>query len=235
MGVAGVFHKIWRERLLKYDQSSGSTGPGVDGAMTKAPLGGAKTGPNPTDRAKGAKRSLLCEAQGVPIGLAHEGANRRDFKAASRDGRLDPDRTTQAQRAVPAGALPRPRQRLRQRPRPRSRAPVHPHIRTRGQEIKLKLRTPGWRAPRWIIEACHSWLNRNRALPIRWSKKDQNHLALLQLASGLIAFKKVRLVTLTATQPAWAPQSVEARESYHGCSQSCTHNREENQCEGSRV
>ena len=65
-----------------------------------------------------------------------------------------------------------------------------PHVRTRGEEIAKKLRTPGWRARRWVVEACHSWLNRNRALLIRWSKKDQNHLALLQLASGLIAFKK---------------------------------------------
>jgi len=73
-----------------------------------------------------------------------------------------------------------------------------PHIRTRGEEIKLKLRTPGWRARRWIVEASHSWLNRNRALLIRWSKKDENHLALLQLASGLIAFKKARLA---ASQP----------------------------------
>jgi putative transposase len=72
-----------------------------------------------------------------------------------------------------------------------------PHVRTRGQEIKLKLGTPGWRARRWVVEACHSWLNRNRALLIRWSKKDENHLALLQLACGLLAFKKARL----ATQP----------------------------------
>ena len=74
------------------------------------------------------------------------------------------------------------------------------HIRTRGEEITLKLRTPGWRARRWIVEACHSWLNRNRALLIRWSKKDENHLALLQLASGLIAFKKARFATLAASQ-----------------------------------
>ncbi len=33
---------------------------------------------------------------------------------------------------------------------------------------------------------------------IRWSKKDNNHLALLQLASGLIAFKKAHAATLTA-------------------------------------
>jgi len=75
------------------------------------------------------------------------------------------------------------------------------HIRSRGEEIKLKAHTPGWRARRWVVEACHSWLNRNRALLIRWSKKDENHLALLQLASGLIAFKKARAATPAATQP----------------------------------
>ena len=72
------------------------------------------------------------------------------------------------------------------------------HIRTRGEEIKLKLRTPGWRARRWVVEAAHSWLNRNRAILIRWSKKDENHLALLQLASGLIAFKKAQAAGLPA-------------------------------------
>ena len=76
-----------------------------------------------------------------------------------------------------------------------------PHIRTRGEEIKLKLHTPGWRARRWVVEACHSWLNRNRALLIRWSKKDENHLALLQLASGLIAFKKAHTARLATAQP----------------------------------
>ncbi len=73
-----------------------------------------------------------------------------------------------------------------------------PHIRTRGEEIKQKARTPGWRARRWVVEAAHSWLNRNRAILIRWSKKHENHLALLQLASGLIAFKKARAATLAA-------------------------------------
>ena len=53
----------------------------MDGAMTKAPFGGKKTGPNPTDRAKsGVKRSLLTEGQGVPVGLVVAGANRPDLK-----------------------------------------------------------------------------------------------------------------------------------------------------------
>lgn len=73
------------------------------------------------------------------------------------------------------------------------------HIRTRGEELAEKVRDPTWRARRWVVEACHSWLNRNRAILIRWSKKDENHLALLQLASGLIAFKKARAATHEAT------------------------------------
>lgn len=76
-----------------------------------------------------------------------------------------------------------------------------PHIRARGEEIAEKIRVPGWRARRWVVEACHSWLNRNRGILIRWSKKDENHLALLQLSSGLIAFKKAHLATLATSQP----------------------------------
>jgi putative transposase len=48
------------------------------------------------------------------------------------------------------------------------------------------------------VEACHSWLNRNRGILVRWSKKDENHLALLQLASGLIAFKRAQAARVAA-------------------------------------
>ena len=51
---AGVFEEIWRQGLLDYDEEVGIDWSflSCDGAMTKAPLGGGKTGPNPTDRAK---------------------------------------------------------------------------------------------------------------------------------------------------------------------------------------
>ena len=54
---AGVFHEIWRQGLLDYDDEIGIDWSwlAADGAMTKAPLGGPKTGPNPTDRAKGGR------------------------------------------------------------------------------------------------------------------------------------------------------------------------------------
>jgi putative transposase len=53
-GEAGVFHEIWRQGLLELDETVGIDWSflAVDGAMTKAPLGGVKTGPNPTDRGK---------------------------------------------------------------------------------------------------------------------------------------------------------------------------------------
>src|SRR5438094_7283136 len=51
------------------------------GQLAKSPLGGERSGPNPTDRAKrGVKRSLLCEGAGVPIGIEVAGANIRDEK-----------------------------------------------------------------------------------------------------------------------------------------------------------
>jgi len=78
---------------------------------------------------------------------------------------------------------------------------LQPHVKTRGDELAEKVRDPTWRARRWVVEACHSWLNRNRALLIRWSKKAENHLALLQLASGLIAFKKTQSVILATALP----------------------------------
>lgn len=70
--------------------------------MTKAPLGGEKIGPNPTDRGKGgAKRSLLTEAHGIPIALAIEGANRHDMKLV-----IPTLEDVKLSRPMPTAALP---------------------------------------------------------------------------------------------------------------------------------
>src|SRR5215213_6933055 len=76
---AGVFGRLWASGLLEYDERVGIDWEwqAMDGAMTKAPLGGESTGRNPTDRGKrGVKRSLLTEGRGVPVGLSVDGANR---------------------------------------------------------------------------------------------------------------------------------------------------------------
>jgi putative transposase len=77
----GVFLHMWQAGLTEYDELQGLAWKwqAADGAMTKAPLGGEKTGKNPTDRGKlGTKRSLLVDEQGVPLGLVVSGANTPD-------------------------------------------------------------------------------------------------------------------------------------------------------------
>jgi transposase len=51
----------------------------VDSASVRAPSGGRKTGPNPTDRRKaGSKHHVATDAQGVPLATILTGANRHD-------------------------------------------------------------------------------------------------------------------------------------------------------------
>jgi putative transposase len=71
----------WQAGVEQFDELCGIDWLSMDGAMTKAPLGGEKTRPSPTDHGKsGVKRSLLTEGHGVPIGLAIEGAQRHERK-----------------------------------------------------------------------------------------------------------------------------------------------------------
>jgi transposase len=189
---ASVFRKMWEAGLMEYDSAKGIEWEwqAMDGAMTKAPLGGEGTGPNPTDRSKsGTKRSVLTDGQGVPLGVAVDGANRNDMKMVRA--------TLEAQAA--------------ERPKPTKKKPQNmcldkgydfdevrdilaefgytPHIRARGEEAKAKKNVPGYRARRWVVERTHSWMNRFRRLLIRWEKKVENYLAMLEFACAFIAFR----------------------------------------------
>ncbi|MCC6347752.1 MAG: IS5 family transposase [Nitrospirales bacterium] len=194
---AGVFEEFWRQGLLEYDEMKGIDWRwcSLDGAMAKAPLGGEKTGANPTDRAKGGvKRSLLTEAQGVPIAVVIDGANRHDMKML---------RQTLESIEV-------------DRPEPTSRKPqglcldtgydydevwglaeefkFTAHIRSRGEEAKEIQRTARHKARRWVVERTHSWLNRFRRLLIRWEKRADTFLAMLHLACGIITWRATDLL-----------------------------------------
>ena len=61
---ADVFVALWEQGLVEYDALHGIDWAwlAMDGAMTKAPLGGKKVGKPPTDRGKiGTKRSVLTD------------------------------------------------------------------------------------------------------------------------------------------------------------------------------
>ncbi len=170
---AGVFEKMWKEGLLEYDKKIGLDWEwqAMDGAITKAPLGGEGTGPNPTDRGKsGTKRSLLTEGNGIPISVTVDGANRHDKKLVS--GTLEatmierpsPEEVEQNMCMDKGYDYPDIRKLVEE-------YGYTAHIRSRGEEIKEKKEIPGYRARRWVVERTHSWLNRFRRLLIRWGKK----------------------------------------------------------------
>ena len=68
------------------------------------------------------------------------------------------------------------------------------HIRARGEEAQALKRHAGAKARRWVAERTHSWLNRFRAILIRWNKKARNYLGLLHLALGLITWRATLLL-----------------------------------------
>jgi putative transposase len=155
----------------------------------KRPWAGGKTGPNPTDRGKrGVERSLLTDGRGVPLAAVIEAANRNDH--------------TLMRATVEALAVKRPEPTRRRRQHlcldkgydcaePRALAAAFGftlHLRSRGEEAWAK-RHARAKARRWMVERTHSWLNRFRAILIRWAKKPANYLALLHFACGVITWR----------------------------------------------
>lgn len=62
------------EKLIKIDFSRA-----VINSSSVSRIGGAKTGPNPTDRRKkGTKHHIITEAQGIPLAVHVTEANRHD-------------------------------------------------------------------------------------------------------------------------------------------------------------
>lgn len=64
-----------------------------------------------------------------------------------------------------------------------------PHIRPRGEEKQQKLHNPDFKARRWVVEVSHSWLNRFRKLLIRYEKKTNTYMGLLQFACAIIIWR----------------------------------------------
>ena len=166
----------------------------MDGAMTKAPIGGAKTGANPTDRGKrGVKRSLLPEGPGVPLGLGVDGANRHAMKLV---------------RAISeSSVVARPEPRVKEpHGRCRDKGSADDDVREmlaefgctapinrRGEEASELKREAGKRARRWVVERSHRWMKRFRRLLVRWDKQAENDVAVVHFACALIAFRAAGL------------------------------------------
>jgi putative transposase len=162
----------------------------MDGTMTKAPLGGEETGKNPTDRGKiGTKRSLLTDAQGVPLGVAVSGANVHDKRLVRETIESIP-----VERPQPTKKNPQNMCQDKGYDYPDVRELVAEfgytaHIPARGTDPAKKQKLPGYRTRRWVVERTHSWFNRFRRLLIRWEKKVANFKAFLHLACAWVTYR----------------------------------------------
>jgi len=132
---------------------------------------------------------VLTEAAGVPVGLAVDGANRNDFKL-TREAiesipveRPDPEEEGEQGMCMDKGFdYPEVRELLEE-------FGFTAHIRSRGEEAQALKRRARAKARRWVVERTHSWVNRFRALLIRWNKKAENYVAMLHFAFAIIAYR----------------------------------------------
>lgn len=70
-------------------------------------------------------------------------------------------------------------------------AGYEPHIRRIGEEAKPCDRAKGHKPRRWVVERTIGWLNRCRALLVRYDKKGENYLGLVQLACALLWWRRL--------------------------------------------
>ena len=155
--------------------------------FTKPRWAGKKTGPNPTDRAKGGtNRHHLTDTLGIPVAVALTAANRPDKEAIGEllDARIvRAPADTEQHLCLDKGYDYADAEHAVRRRR------YVPHIRRRGEERRECRR--GTRPRRWVVERTTSWFNRCRKLLIRWEKKPQNYLALVYFAAALLIWRRL--------------------------------------------
>jgi len=191
----GVFAKLWKLALEEYDELVGLDWrwQSVDGAMTKAPLGGEATGKNPTDRGKqGVKRSLMTEADGIPVGLAVDGANVHDIRLLQLTIEDCFDRLGfQQASSFEHLCLDKGYDSAAVRELVDIVYGYTSHIRSRGEEKRALKKNSRQKPRRWVVERTHGWLNRFRAILVRWEKRVENHIAVLHLACAYFTLRRL--------------------------------------------
>ena len=189
----GLFEKLMKRMVEYYAKERGGVGwrwQAMDSKNSPAPLGGQKTGKNPTDRGKrGAKINLLVDERGAPVSVVLTGANRHDKVSAidlivsvslkrpsQKEQHLCADKAYDAtdvrEFAISGGYTTH----IKVNPRKQGAEPLPNHDSSR----KV------YPARRWMVERTISWLTKRRSLRTRWSKKAGNWLALIHLACAHI-------------------------------------------------
>jgi transposase len=187
--AAGVWDQL-HQRLLSAlnaaDLIDWSRGV-IDGTFAKAPLGGEKTGPNPTDRGKsGSKHHVLTDATGVPLAVVLTAANVPDVVPVMEVLASMP----------PVGGKPGPK---REKPdrlqgdRGYDSDPLRKLLRWLGIVPELARRqTPhgsGLGTTRWVVERTNAFLHGFGRLRRRLDRLAEVQTAFLTLACSVICLR----------------------------------------------
>ena len=154
-------------------------------------------GPNPTDRGNpGTKRGVLTEADGGPVAVVVTGANVHDSLLLQ--DALEAVIVEPPDPVVERGGTEQHLCLDKAFDGESSEATARvygyvPHIRRVGEEkqdVKGR-RNAKKKARRWVVERTIAWLNRCRAILVRWAKKDANYLGLVKLACALLWYRRL--------------------------------------------
>ena len=149
-------------------------------------------GKNPTDRGKkGTKKSVLVDGAGGPLGMVIAPANVNDQKLLR-----ETIESIVVERPVPTAEKP---QHLcldaaYDNPTGREAAAAGKytaHIRRVREEKKPCDQAKGEKPRRWVVERMFAWLSKLHAILVRYDKKDENYLGLLQLACTLVWYRRL--------------------------------------------
>ena len=193
--ASGVMEKLQRIVLDAYDWMIGLdlSEVSVDGCITKAPCGGQKAGRSPVDRGKqGIKRSMVVDANGIPIGAIAAPANRHDspLLEATLDtmeivGELPEHIRVHLDRGYDSEST---RERLRSRG-------LIPMISQKGKPAPLAA------TKRWVVERTNSWTNAHKKLV--WCTEREDRVIDFWLAFSGVVITVGRLIRRGWTHYRW--------------------------------
>jgi putative transposase len=190
----GIFEKLLKRMVEYYARERRGISwrwQAMDSKNSPAPVGGEKTGKNPTDRGKrGAKINLLADERGAPLSVLLTGANRHDKisaielivsvalkRPAQKEQHLCADKAYDASDVREFAASAGYTTHFKVNPRKKDSTEL-------SDQSSQQRDSHGEPHParRWVVERTISWLTKRRSLRARWSKKAENWLALIQLA-----------------------------------------------------
>ena len=129
------------------------------------------------------------EADGLPVGLAVDGANRNDMKLARETLASIPGARPAPTPARPQGLCLDKGYDFEEVRQIVAEFGFTAHIRSRGEEAQALKREAQAKARRWVVQRTHSWMNRFRGILIRWCKKPENYIAMLHFALALMTYR----------------------------------------------